>query len=78
MECNQKIQVLFVSSPGAVIPDFVRSPLLTAIAIILQFQGGVDAAIDTMRLVVFAGARLWQNCCDVGADTTNRRRLRSK
>jgi hypothetical protein len=40
MECNHKVQILFVSSPGNAIPIFVRSSLLTPTAITLQFQGG--------------------------------------
>ena len=40
MECNQKIQVPFVSSLGTVIADLVRSPLLTPAAITLRFQRG--------------------------------------
>jgi len=39
-------------------PYFVRSSLLTPTAITLQFQGGVDSAIDGMRRVAFAGAQL--------------------
>ena len=37
-ECNHKAQILSVSSPGTVDPDFVRSSLVIPTTITLQFQ----------------------------------------
>jgi len=56
MECNHKIQIRFVSSPGSVIRISCAHRCWRRMRLLCSFNGCVDSTIDAMRLVAFAGA----------------------